>query len=391
MHSSLRGLQASDLPGADYTSTYALEFANLLAFWIDLSPIVKGYPKFKKNDVWDSIQGPLYLGIAIAFLTAQTKQSAIFTQQNASHLRDVLNSRLDRLGTLVNFPSEPILDFAAAASRASRVVDTAVNLARLRFSSSNQVERMMKLTVVISAAFNSTGSLLESNGISGDYLAPLRGIPNVEKLKTPIEPTPPKVEQPKSEPKSHPVSGLYAGSAESQYEQWVQYCKDVASLQRIPERLITDLIPPKEFADHSLKTLTDWEDALEETFPGRRQWLLDEGVTRKDFDTFWGFPSWVQNFVEKLMKRNQQLEFQSLVDTGKSEEQAAIHTAMFVPYFDVHPRDAGPETRPLPIELFERVRKYYASLDESWQTEFVSNRCVTLNHYMRICIKEKRF
>ena len=91
------------------------------------------------------------------------------------------------------------------------------------------------------------------------------------------------------------------------------------------------------------------------------------------------------------MKRNQQLEFQSLVDTGKSEEQAAIHTAMFVPYFDVHPRDAGPETRPLPIELFERVRKYYASLDESWQTEFVSNRCVTLNHYMRICIKEKRF
>jgi hypothetical protein len=388
---SLNGLWASDLPEEDFGSTYALELANIVAFWIDLSPIVQGFSKFRRNETWASIQQPLYLGIAIAFLTAQMEKTSIFTEANGAYLRAKLNSRLDSLGSLVNSPSEPVLETTAAASRASSAIDTAVYSARLKFSSSNPLERMMKLVPIMSGAFAATKTLLERNGVTGDYLAPLRGIPNTTKLITPTESIPPKFEPPKSEPKPHPVSGLSnAGSAESQYEQWVQYCKDVATLQRMPERLITDLIPPKEIADHSLKTLAEWEDALEETFPGRRQWLLDEGVTRKDFDTFWGFPSWVQNFIEKLMTRNQQLEFKSVVDLGKSEEQAALHTAMFIPYFDVQPRDAGPETRPLPFELFERVRKYYASLDDSWQAEFVSNKCVTLNHYLRMCIKEKR-
>ena len=388
---SLNGLWASDLPEEDFGSTYALELAHIVAFWINLSPIVQGFSKFRRNETWASIQQPLYLGIAIVFLTARMEKSSIFTEKNAAHLRAKLNLQHDSLGHLVNLPSETILDTTDAASRASRAIDAAVFSAKLKFTSSDSLDRMMKLVPIMLGAYAATKSLLESNGVAGDYLAPLRGTPNTSKFVAPVESTPPKFEPPKSEPKPHPVSGLSnAGSAESQYEQWVQYCKDVASLQRMPERLITDLIPPKEIADHSLKTLAEWEDALEETFPGRRQWLLDEGVTRKDFDTFWGFPSWVQNFIEKLMTRNQQLEFKSVVDLGKSEEQAALHTAMFIPYFDVQPRDAGPETRPLPFELFERVRKYYASLDDSWQAEFVSNKCVTLNHYLRMCIKEKR-
>ena len=389
---TMSGMLAGELPDEDYASTYALELAHLLAFWIDLSPIVKGFSRFKKNETWASIEQPLNLGIAISFLTAQMERSSLFTENNCSHLRAKLNSRLDKLGSLVSFPSDPVLEIHTALARANSVLETAVTLSRLKFSSSTPIERMLQLGPIMVGTFSATKHLLERSGLSGDYLAPLRGTPSTAKLMPPAEPLPPTFEQPKSEPKPHPVSGLSnAGSAESQYEQWVQYCKDVASLQRIPERLITDLIPPKEIANHSLKPLSDWEDALEQTFPGRRQWLLDEGVTRKDFDTFWSFPSWVQNFIEALMERNQQLEFKGQLHSEKSEEKAAILTAMFVPYFDVKPHDAGPETRPLPFELFERVRKYYASLDDSWQSEFASNDYVTLNHYLRMCIREKRF
>ena len=162
-------------------------------------------------------------------------------------------------------------------------------------------------------------------------------------------------------------------------------------MQRIPERLISDLIPPREVADHSLKDLTSWEDALEQTFPGRRQWLLDEGVTRRDFDTFWGFPSWVQNFIERLMSRNTQLEYQGHLSTDLSEDAAMSATAMLIPMYDVSPRGASIMFRPLPFELFERVRKYLATVDDvAYQDEIVANKFITCNQYLRMCINEKR-
>ena len=389
---SLSGLWANDLPEDDYASTYGLEMANLLAFWIDLGPIVQGFSRFKKNEAWTSVEQPLCLGIAIAFLTAQMGKSSIFTENNATHVRTKLNSRLDGLGELVNLPSDPILEVAVAAARASGVIDSAVYSARLTFSSSNQLERMMKIPPVVAKSFATVKTFLEHKGVSGDHFAPIRGVSNSTELVSTKKPTPANFDEIDADSKSRYLSGTsYVLNSESQYEYWVQYCRDAAELQRIPQRFINDLIPPTEFANHSLKKLSEWEDALEERFPGRRQWLLDEGVTRKDFDTFWGSPSWVQDFIMEMMRRNQQLEFKSFMATGESEKQAAIHTAMFIPYFDIQPRDVGPETRPMPVELFERVRKYYASLDDSWQSEFVANKCITLNNYLRMCIREKRF
>ena len=391
---SLRGLHAADLPEPDYRSVYALEFAEVLLFNMSFESLeIKGISRFKKNQSWESLRTPLCLAVVINFLTSQANQSSIFSEKNAHYLRERFNSIFDDMGCLIALPTDNPIDMAATASRSIRVIDSVVEKCQLTYSSDNNpLSRMMYLSASIAGAFAGAKSLCNSSGISGDLLEPLRAIPDTKEFVEPNRHLPPPIEAPKSEPKPHPVSGLSnAGSAESQYEQWVQYCKDVASLQRIPERLITDLIPPKEIANHSLKPLSDWEDALEQTFPGRRQWLLNEGVTRKDFDTFWSFPSWVQNFIEALMKRNQQLEFKGHLHSEKSEEKAAFLTAMFVPYFDVKPHDAGPETRPLPFELFERVRKYYASLDDSWQSEFASNDYVTLNHYLRMCIREKRF
>jgi hypothetical protein len=391
---SLRGLHAADLPEPDYRSVYALEFAEVLLFYMSFETLeIKGISRFKKNQSWESLRTPLCLAVVINFLTSQANQSSIFSEKNARYLRERFNSIFDDMGCLIALPTDNPIDMAATASRSIRVIDSVVEKCQLRYSSDNNpLGRMMYLSASIAGAFAGAKSLCNSSSISGDLLEPLRAIPDTKEFMEPNRHLPPPIEAPNVQTKSHPVEGLSnAGSAKPQYEKWVQYCKDAAKLQRLPERLIADLIPPIEIANHSLKNPIEWEDALEETFPGRRQWLLDEGVTRKDFDTFWGFPSWVQNFIEALMKRNQQMEFKSVVDLGKSEEQAAIHTAMFIPYFDVRPHDAGPETRPLPFELFERVRRYYASLDEEWQMEFVTNRCVTLNQYLRICIKEKRF
>ena len=391
---SLRGLHAADLPEPDYRSVYALEFSEVLLFYMSFETLeIKGISRFKKNQSWESLRTPLCLAVVINFLTSQANQSSIFSEKNAHYLRDRFNSIFDDMGCLIALPTDNPIDMAATASRSIRVIDSVVEKCQLRYSSDNNpLGRMMYLSTSIVGAFAGAKSLCNSRNVSGDLLEPLRAIPDTKEFMEPNRHLPPPIEAPNVQTKSHPVEGLSnAGSAKPQYEKWVQYCKDAAKLQRLPERLIADLIPPIEIANHSLKNPIEWEDALEETFPGRRQWLLDEGVTRKDFDTFWGFPSWVQNFIEALMKRNQQMEFKSVVDLGKSEEQAAIHTAMFIPYFDVRPHDDGPETRPLPFELFERVRRYYASLDEEWQMEFVTNRCVTLNQYLRICIKEKRF
>ena len=392
---SLEGLWPKDLPEQELRSCLALELSYLYACWFALDVFdIKGISRSNQNKTLYSLITPVALAIRIAFNNNIYGQSSLFTERNADYLKIAFDKKIPGLGGLVIRPSDPPLESSFIFARSIKMIDALVEKSGLQYSKKGD-DFFKKSTALYAAIQGSTAAVkefLSSQDIPKGWSEILKSPPSTAHLRTTPEATPPTAEPIEQPIKHHPVAGLSnAGSAESQYDQWVNYCKNVAAMQRFPERLMSDLIPPKEVADHSLKDLTAWEDALEQTFPGRRQWLLDDGVTRRDFDTFWGFPSWVQNFIEKLMSRNRQLEYQGHLNNGLSEDSAISATAMFIPMYEVSPDDVPIMFKPLPYELFERVRKHLATIDETaFQDEFIANKFVTCNQYVRMCIKEKR-
>ena len=391
---SLEGLWPEDLPEQELRSCLALELSYLTAWYFSLESFeIKG-SRFSQNRSVYSLLLPVALAIRIAFASTTYGHASLFTERNADYLKATFDKKIPGLGGLVNRPSEPPLESSFIFARSIGMIDALVQKSGLRYSKKGD-DFFKKAAALYGEIQGSTAAVthfLSSQNVPAGWSNIFNGPPSTAHLKTKTEATPPKAEPIEQPIKHHPVAGLSnAGSAATQYDQWVKYCKDVAGMQRIPERLISDLIPPPEVADHSLKDLTAWEDALEQTFPGRRQWLLDEGVTRRDFDTFWGFPSWVQNFIEKLMSRNRQLEYQGQLDTGITEDSAMSFTVMLIPMYDVSPRDAPIMFRPLPFELFERVQRYLATVDDvTYQDEIVANKFISCNQYLRMCINEKR-
>ncbi len=392
---SLEGLQPKDLPEQELRSFLGLELCHLFTVWFSFDAFeLKGVSRFNQNKIDWSLFTPVALAIRIAFTTSTYEQTSLFTERNADYLKASFDRKFSGLGDLINSPSDLPLESSLIFARSIKMIDAAVERAGLRYSKKcdDFLNKSAALYAAIQGSTAAVTNFLSSQDLPEGWTEIFKCHPSTAHLRTTPEATPPTAEPIEQPIKHHPIAGLSnAGSAESQYDQWVNYCKNVAAMQRFPERLMSDLFPPKEVADHSLKDLTAWEDALEQTFPGRRQWLLDEGVTRRDFDTFWGFPSWVQNFIEKLMSRNRQLEYQGHLNNGLSEDSAISATAMFIPMYKVSPDDAPIMFKPLPYELFERVRKHLATIDETaFQDEFNANKFVTCNQYVRMCIKEKR-
>jgi hypothetical protein len=173
------------------------------------------------------------------------------------------------------------------------------------------------------------------------------------------------------------------------YRKWVKYCQGVATVQGIGSDMFSDLIPAFELADHAPVDLTQIADQIEERFPGRRKWLIDEGVKTEEFEFFWSMPTWVQDFIHQLMNRNLQLEYRSQSEPGLDAEMAMNATLGFIPVFSFEaPSDLMDPCRPLPFELFERVRLHLAEVDtEDFQSEMVRNECFVANDYIRRKIK----
>ncbi|MHB1090526.1 MAG: hypothetical protein ACYC0U_05605, partial [Ilumatobacteraceae bacterium] len=88
------------------------------------------------------------------------------------------------------------------------------------------------------------------------------------------------------------------------------------------------------------------------------------------------------------MERNIKLEFQGHLKTGLTKDLAIITAAMFIPTYEVSPGESSARSAPLPIELFERVRRHMSSLtDERYQSDFIANKCEVANQYIRMKIK----
>lgn len=395
------GLRTRDLPEPDYRSTYALELSFLIGCWIFIDYFkIKGLSKFRKNAVWESLVAPLHLALGIGWTTYHANQKTIFSQRNAEYLKNALHNKHAIFGSAVILPDSPSPDKGNpgamklpesywVAVHSLEMTDSAVKSANLTYGEGDELYRMTVMLQCSTSALASVRGLLSRAGVDDDMFEPLRITPGTRTLKSTSEklPPPPTNEAPQRKPDL--FEGLSdAGSAESQYEEWVRYCKDAAELQGIPERLIIDLIPPREIANHSVRDIATLEDFLERGFPGRRQWLLNEGVTKKDFDTYWGYPSWVRNFIEALMEQTFRFQYQSRLKAGDSHDLAICDAALFIPTYGVSPGKSESIFEPLPIELFERVRRHMSSLtDEQYCGICVSNKLECANQYIRMKIK----
>ena len=382
------GLTSKDLPEWDSKSCYAMDLALIFSSFIDFESFRIKKPRFKENAVWTRLSAGLTFGMALMYITIESRVPQVLSDANADHVRIQLDSRLKGFSELVGPHENQISVFSA---RSYRLMKEAVEASGLRLGNDNSVLGMTEILFntmgakfAVEKYLSSMANYLgvnESLDIT-DMFSPLRSGPSSTKTRNVEAALPPlqTVEQ-DSIPR-------FTGSAYKEYDGWVEYCLLIARMQRLPERLAVDLIPPKEVANHLLHDLDQWEAEFEKGMPGRRQWLVDEGVSRADFDKFWGSPAWVQNFIEKLVKRQWQLEFQGYIKMGNPEETAAGHAFLFIPTYTVWPSRPGAEHQDLPFELFERVRLHMALVDDvKFQEEMIANKLYEANAYIRMKIK----
>jgi hypothetical protein len=147
------------------------------------------------------------------------------------------------------------------------------------------------------------------------------------------------------------------------HAEWKDYCLQLADRRAVPRRFAEELLPAEAELHWHVKPLREFEEILEQSFPGRRAWLVSEGVTSADFDRFWSRPPWVQNYIEALVNLNLQLEIRGQLDRGEDEDLAYAIAAVSLPVYGNEPESADSPGLKVPWELFDRVEAYWAKLD----------------------------
>lgn len=395
----LRVFSSRELPEQDSKSSYTVDLAMAISGLLNFENFhLKGHSRFRENRRWNSLRPPLSLSMSIAQLTLLSENGAILSPKNAEYLARKLDNVFPELGSLIITTGEVQIPDSYSPSwvlaRSVRLMDQLISKCGMSYKQGDELERMTVLVgefADVLQRLKYVSSQSHSSSSPGDLLAPLRitshRFDTEEKIHNDADRSVSKSADYETLDSSNP---LISDSERHTYDSWVEHCRRIGNLQRMPERLYMDLIPPIEVADHLTKSILAWEDFLERQIPGRRQWLLEEGVTEKDFDKYWSQPAWVLEFIDKLMSRNLQLEYQSHMEMGESEVNARLMALAFIPRFStVPPEDNSLPFRGLPFELFERVRHHLASVDnEEFQSEMIANDCFFVNDYIRRRIKK---
>jgi hypothetical protein len=408
LHPELRTLNSKALPQSDACSEYAVDLAIFCSEIINENNFqIKGLSRFKENKRWNSLKFPLFYAIALSQLSLVSKNGDLLSPTNASYITRQLELTMSGLGSLVlstgNDSSPVSIDPLKIFAKSIRLLDTAVEISHLGYKSGSEMERIDILVREVGDLFariKHVSNELYFEVLQGDFVSPLRRSPTSfpQPPNNAFEGSVIEDEQINNSQNFVGIDGLNhsfdfkrlaLGSARDEYPSWVSHCQNIGRLQRMPERLFMDLIPPLEIANHTIKNVFEWQKFLEKQIPGRSKWLVSEGVSDKDFVQFWAQPAWVQNFIEKLMSRNLQLECQAHIDRGEDIDSAREIAVAFIPmYGNIPPTDEDIPFRQLPIELFDRVRLHLAITNhENVQSEMISNDCFFINDYVRRRIK----
>jgi hypothetical protein len=373
---SLVPLQAAYLPVREASAHYSVELALAQCQFFDFDEFgIKGPSHRRPNIEWEKVFRPWCFAMCFANNEFHVENSSFIGDENRNHLGSVLKACHSGLEKLIN---EPV----RATSTGAQLLDEIVGQFGYRYKNNGSIFKiefqLMANIVGVAAATKRLQDFYPQ--IPSDYLEPLRA-QNSDPIGVIRRPTIPSSTERASAKIASGNRGIHS------YAKWVRYCREVAELQQIGINIYSDLIPTSAVADHSLVDLSTFEREIEEVLPGRKSWLLTEGVKPEEFAFFWSMPTWSQNFVYELMRWNFRLEFELHQKNGLNDEAALKASIGFIPTYSVEPpsdEDLDDPLRPLPFELFERVRHHMADLDsEEYQAELIRNECFVANDYVR--------
>lgn len=418
-------LRAAQLPVQDAPSIYVVDLAFLMATFFDWGMLgVKGLSRFRKNERWDVEIAVINMAIALSNCLSSADNPEALPRENRNYLLTTFNGFVPELGSFAVSNSDLSGDPSRFFLRASTQITECVRRCGLRLTESNPVAVTAAIAANLSGAVGAVKRLFlyVSPAPPDDLLGPLRGSPRLtssvqespsligtgQALPPPVvsgtssfqppNPIPPQPENTSSG--TTPFLSVFdqldgvtdkqrTVVAESEFARWHEYGLEVARLQRIPERFVRGLLPSFEDADHSIYRLSDLEELLEQLMPGRRQWLVAEGVRRADFDLYWSAPRWVSEYIVMLTRRNFELEVQSKVAAGTEMRQALAEAMFFIPLYALAPADDGDNSLHLPVELFERARRHLAAVDDDQYCDYmVKNGLKSATDYVRAKISQ---
>jgi hypothetical protein len=420
-----RPLRAAQLPVQDVPSIYAVDLAYQMATFFNWESLeIKGLSRFRRNERWEIEMSVIGMAIALSFCLTSSKNQDALPRENREYLVKTFNGFVPGLGSFAVPDSNLYGDSAKWFLRAARYVTECVQRCGLRMKEENPLVHTASIAGNLSGAAAGLKHLekFEDTNPTGDLLGPLRGSPILgsseqespslleskpsvlpppvpgTQIAPPIRPTPPRRDHaPSATSSSTNIFDLLDAVtdkqrsmvAESEFTKWRDYGLEVARLQRIPEAMVRDLLPTAQDADHSVYQLSDLEESLEKLMPGRRQWLLDEGVRRTDFDKYWSAPRWVREYIAKLTRRNFELEVQSKLTAGTERNTAFAEAMFFIPLYVIAPAEDGDNALHLPIELFERARRHLVAVDDKQYCDYmVKHELLSASDYVRRAISE---
>lgn len=129
----IEDLRSENLPDADPRSAYAVDLAAVMTTYIAFESLGVKVKTAHSRDVWFSLYPVVAFGFALGQLAVMTGQQRVVSSINAEYLHGQLDARVEELGVLAGRPDGAeetfLMETAAVASRASRMVDAVVQQA----------------------------------------------------------------------------------------------------------------------------------------------------------------------------------------------------------------------------------------------------------------------
>lgn len=336
---------SSDIPDPDAAACYAADASALLASFVEMTlEATSSSPGFRKNRAggWQRERWAIAFGASAALIAGLTGYDGLTTGRNGAHLRARLAGAVPGADALLDHSGRE--EFTSLCAVAARLSEESLDRHRLRHGAPDVLAVAMMLGVALTqSAPDATAKLLGAANFAA-VLQPLRDASQAVSAG-PSRPTPP------------------AAVPSRSYESWVEQCMQWTRMRRIPDRLVSDLIPPAELADSRVMSLDEARSKLEAEWPGRAAWVDSHGIGTDVVAEFWSMPAWVRGFCNDLMRRNLQLEIRARQEQGESRDEATMWALFFIPFFALEFPDNHHDDGALPVELIPRVIEHFSKLD----------------------------
>lgn len=369
-HLSGSGLPASASPRTKFFADLVCAVSWAMPGGLD-EDLRKGYKRLgfypKPPEGWKDDLTVISFFYAVNMLTSSTSCNLLVEGETREHLVRIGNQVHPALPEMLATD----LDTAAVSMKAARAISEVAQKRGVSLSKDT-------LRIGMHVAANFAGGIASIKEVSTRFALPFSKALEVLAKGTPEDGV---------RPDTAPFASI-SEPASRDFQGWKEFCLRLADRRAIPRHFAEALIPPQNDLDWTIKPTDVFEQALSDSNPLRREWLASHGVTSADFERFWSRPSWIQNFIEALVHRNVELEFEGHRRAGEDEDDAFAAVAVFVPIYRMSPDPEGSDLF-LPWELFDRVEEYWAQLSsEEIQSLMIENGYRSVADHVRAMVAD---